>query len=239
MLGLPAAAAALGLFGSVQPLPELSGEYSENGRVVVRATSGGFRLPGGATVLTRGFHNHEHNGPVGYRDNGGWYGFLPSADLSKDGAVVPSAVLHTWTTYRPVGEADGSVSYTLPLAPAVDTQITGRRWAEGGRAAVAEPGRALVAWLTLPDRRERVVCTSAVAGNTRDGLTYSYVVRNETRRPLKFEWGEYSGKVEPGRSRSFEAKSADVFAEQSGACTVSFENADHTFRTTAWLPPSR
>ncbi|MBX9627047.1 MAG: hypothetical protein K2X82_24815 [Gemmataceae bacterium] len=235
MSGLqPLAAILLTLFSPDRLSPPLTVELSTNGRPEVRMASTAWRLPNGQTVLATEVRNFHTDGPIEYGNREQAAGVVRAAGVGDGNVVVPASVVFARTTYRAVDEDTQSYDLTRPGGPAL---VGGRRWAETGPAPAAKPGRLLVASLRLEDPRDRVACTSAVAARPKGGFTYSYVVRNDTRKPLAVEWGEFSAKLDAGKSKTFEVNSAAVFAERSGTCKVSFEKGpEYTFRTTAWQP---
>ena len=236
MVSVSAVATGLALLSLGQPLLPLSNEFSQSGRICTRATSGGFSLSKEVTVLTQEVRNYDGQGGLTYRDRVRGVGVVLPAKV-KGRVIEPAAIVSTRTTYRGVEVAQQNLTYVLPRAlPTELTQVSGARWAETGRAT-AEPGQSLVATLHPGPAGERVVCTSGVTGTARDGFVYTYRVRNETTRPFKFEWGEHKGELQPGRGRTFEVTSSDVFTEQSGACVLTFaDNQEFSFPVNAWSP---
>lgn len=227
----------MGLLGASDQIdrshPVLTSELSTNNRLDLKATSAVLRLAGRTTLVVNAVQNFGPLGAVGYRNRSSEVGRVPVL-LTADGG--PATVTRSYTTYRSVGERGDGLDYFLAAAPNVPTSVTLRRWLPVGPPALAATYRVLAAALRTADG-DRVVCTSTVAGSEQKGFVYSYTVRNDSAGPLTFTWGRYEGKLAAGKSQTFEAKSADVFAEESGLCTASFGGGpEFAFLTTAWRP---
>lgn len=162
------------------------------------------------------------------------------ASVQPSGAIVPSRLSISWTTYRALREVNGNPIYRWSAPVGQKTELsshTAQCWRPTGVTTIGMAGQTLEAHLRRDDR-ELFSCRSTIEKNEEGDFVIRNTVMNQSAKDAIFEWGPYKETIKAGKTLEYTVKSAAAPKEADRNCSVSFTNdPSYSFKANAWISP--